>query len=165
MSLLYSSLSGCDDCSRHAEVGEAQRAMGNGTQFPRLPGHDTYSFPAAHASRAVMVSKFLLAHLVLAVPLRILLVLWAVLVAMSRVVAGSPPSDRCRMRLCLRIPSLQFSGDGVAVFQHLPDSNIHRNIQLEPPLLISTCLLKDFNSCCMFFFFLFQFRLSALHLI
>lgn len=28
---------------------------------------DTYSFPAAHASRAVMVSKFLLHHLVLAV--------------------------------------------------------------------------------------------------
>lgn len=28
---------------------------------------DTYSFPAAHASRAVMVSKFLLNHLVLAV--------------------------------------------------------------------------------------------------
>ncbi|KAM9447189.1 inactive phospholipid phosphatase 7 [Clarias gariepinus] len=49
---------------------------------------DTYSFPAAHASRAVMVSKFLLAHLVLAVPLRILLVLWAVLVGMSRVLLG-----------------------------------------------------------------------------
>ncbi len=28
---------------------------------------DTYSFPAAHASRAIMVSKFLLNHLVLAV--------------------------------------------------------------------------------------------------
>lgn len=49
---------------------------------------DTYSFPAAHASRAVMVAKFLLAHLVLAVPLRILLVLWAVLVGMSRVLLG-----------------------------------------------------------------------------
>ncbi|KAF7687289.1 inactive phospholipid phosphatase 7 [Silurus meridionalis] len=49
---------------------------------------DIYSFPAAHASRAVMVSKFLLAHLVLAVPLRILLVLWAVLVGMSRVLLG-----------------------------------------------------------------------------
>uniref|UniRef100_A0A3B1KH80 Phospholipid phosphatase 7a (inactive) n=1 Tax=Astyanax mexicanus TaxID=7994 RepID=A0A3B1KH80_ASTMX len=49
---------------------------------------DMYSFPAAHASRAVMVSKFLLAHLVLAVPLRILLVLWAFLVGMSRVVLG-----------------------------------------------------------------------------
>ncbi|XP_060740156.1 inactive phospholipid phosphatase 7 isoform X2 [Tachysurus vachellii] len=49
---------------------------------------DTYSFPAAHASRAVMVSKFLLAHLILAVPLRILLVLWAVLVGMSRVMLG-----------------------------------------------------------------------------
>ncbi|NP_991223.1 inactive phospholipid phosphatase 7 [Danio rerio] len=49
---------------------------------------DIYSFPAAHASRAVMVSKFLLAHLVLAVPLRILLVLWAILVGISRVLLG-----------------------------------------------------------------------------
>ncbi|KAM3599545.1 uncharacterized protein V6R79_007818 [Siganus canaliculatus] len=49
---------------------------------------DLYSFPAAHASRAAMVSKFLLSHLVLAVPLRILLVLWAFLVGMSRVVLG-----------------------------------------------------------------------------
>ncbi|XP_036454895.1 inactive phospholipid phosphatase 7 [Colossoma macropomum] len=49
---------------------------------------DVYSFPAAHASRAVMVAKFLLAHLVLAVPLRILLVLWAFLVGMSRVMLG-----------------------------------------------------------------------------
>ncbi|XP_030647529.1 inactive phospholipid phosphatase 7 [Chanos chanos] len=49
---------------------------------------DVYSFPAAHASRAAMVSKFLLAHLVLAVPLRILLVIWAVLVGMSRILLG-----------------------------------------------------------------------------
>ncbi|XP_036383758.1 inactive phospholipid phosphatase 7 [Megalops cyprinoides] len=49
---------------------------------------DMYSFPAAHASRAVMVAKFLLSHLVLAVPLRILLVLWAFLVGMSRIVLG-----------------------------------------------------------------------------
>ncbi|XP_068430845.1 inactive phospholipid phosphatase 7 [Clinocottus analis] len=49
---------------------------------------DIYSFPAAHASRAAMVSKFLLSHLVLAVPLRILLVLWAFLVGMSRVLLG-----------------------------------------------------------------------------
>ncbi|XP_016102447.1 inactive phospholipid phosphatase 7-like [Sinocyclocheilus grahami] len=49
---------------------------------------DTYSFPAAHASRAAMVSKFLLSHLVLAVPLRVLLVLWAVLVGLSRVLLG-----------------------------------------------------------------------------
>ncbi|KAG7480463.1 hypothetical protein MATL_G00056410 [Megalops atlanticus] len=49
---------------------------------------DVYSFPAAHASRAVMVAKFLLSHLVLAVPLRILLVLWAFLVGMSRIVLG-----------------------------------------------------------------------------
>ncbi|KAG5281570.1 hypothetical protein AALO_G00073820 [Alosa alosa] len=49
---------------------------------------DVYAFPAAHASRAAMVSKFLLAHLVLAVPLRILLVLWAVLAGTSRVLLG-----------------------------------------------------------------------------
>ncbi|KAM9841292.1 inactive phospholipid phosphatase 7-like [Aulostomus maculatus] len=49
---------------------------------------DIYSFPAAHASRAAMVSKFLLSHLVLAVPLRILLVLWAFLVGLSRVLLG-----------------------------------------------------------------------------
>lgn len=49
---------------------------------------DTYSFPAAHASRAVLVSKFLLTHLVLAVPLRILLYLWAFLVGVSRVLLG-----------------------------------------------------------------------------
>ncbi|XP_071752849.1 inactive phospholipid phosphatase 7-like [Centroberyx gerrardi] len=49
---------------------------------------DVYSFPAAHASRAAMVAKFLLSHLVLAVPLRILLVLWALLVGMSRVLLG-----------------------------------------------------------------------------
>ncbi|XP_054467398.1 inactive phospholipid phosphatase 7-like [Anoplopoma fimbria] len=49
---------------------------------------DMYSFPAAHASRAVMVSKFLLTHLVLAVPLRILLYLWAVLAGVSRVLLG-----------------------------------------------------------------------------
>ncbi|KAJ8379784.1 hypothetical protein SKAU_G00005620 [Synaphobranchus kaupii] len=49
---------------------------------------DIYSFPAAHASRVTMVSKFLLAHLVLAVPLRILLVLWAFLVGMSRILLG-----------------------------------------------------------------------------
>ncbi|KAK2819234.1 hypothetical protein Q5P01_024795 [Channa striata] len=49
---------------------------------------DIYSFPAAHASRAAMVSKFLLSHLVLAVPLRILLVLWAFLVSLSQVLLG-----------------------------------------------------------------------------
>ncbi|CAL8279231.1 unnamed protein product [Merluccius merluccius] len=49
---------------------------------------DMYSFPAAHASRAAMVSKFLLSHLVLAVPLRVLLVLWAFLVGVSRVMLG-----------------------------------------------------------------------------
>ncbi|RXM91418.1 putative lipid phosphate phosphatase PPAPDC3 [Acipenser ruthenus] len=49
---------------------------------------DMYAFPAAHASRATMVSKFLLNHLVLAVPLRILLVLWAFLMGISRILQG-----------------------------------------------------------------------------
>lgn len=49
---------------------------------------DRYSFPAARASRAIMVSKFLLNHLVLAVPLRILLYLWTLLVGVSQVLLG-----------------------------------------------------------------------------
>lgn len=56
--------------------------------FLDIVAMDLYSFPAAHASRAAMVSKFLLSHLVLAVPLRILLVLWAFLVGLSRVLLG-----------------------------------------------------------------------------
>ncbi|XP_068104957.1 inactive phospholipid phosphatase 7 [Hyperolius riggenbachi] len=49
---------------------------------------DMYAFPAAHASRATMVSKFFLNHLVLAIPLRILLVLWAFSVGLSRIMIG-----------------------------------------------------------------------------
>lgn len=49
---------------------------------------DVYAFPAGHASRAAMVSKFFLSHLVLAVPLRVLLVLWAFCVGLSRVMIG-----------------------------------------------------------------------------
>ncbi|XP_062312088.1 inactive phospholipid phosphatase 7 [Osmerus eperlanus] len=49
---------------------------------------DVYSFPAAHASRASMLVKFLLAHLVLAFPLRVLLILWAFLVGVSRIILG-----------------------------------------------------------------------------
>ncbi|XP_053328507.1 inactive phospholipid phosphatase 7 [Spea bombifrons] len=49
---------------------------------------DVYAFPAGHASRATMVSKFFLNHLVLAIPLRVLLVLWAFLVGLSRIMIG-----------------------------------------------------------------------------
>ncbi|XP_037348861.1 inactive phospholipid phosphatase 7 [Talpa occidentalis] len=49
---------------------------------------DIYAFPAGHASRVAMVSKFFLSHLVLAVPLRVLLVLWAFCVGLSRVMIG-----------------------------------------------------------------------------
>nr|XP_020456511.1 inactive phospholipid phosphatase 7-like [Monopterus albus]XP_020456512.1 inactive phospholipid phosphatase 7-like [Monopterus albus] len=75
-------------------VAGVQRLVKRRGPWEMMPGFldwvamDVYSFPAAHASRAAMVSKFLLSHLVLAVPLRILLVLWAFLVGMSRVLLG-----------------------------------------------------------------------------
>ncbi|KAM4721981.1 polyisoprenoid diphosphate/phosphate phosphohydrolase PLPP6 [Rhinophrynus dorsalis] len=49
---------------------------------------DKYSFPSGHATRAAMVSRFMLNHLVLAVPVRILVMLWAVVVSVSRVMLG-----------------------------------------------------------------------------
>ncbi|XP_066482185.1 polyisoprenoid diphosphate/phosphate phosphohydrolase PLPP6 isoform X2 [Tiliqua scincoides] len=49
---------------------------------------DKYSFPSGHATRAAMVCRFILHHLVLAVPLRVLLVLWAFVVGISRVMLG-----------------------------------------------------------------------------
>ncbi|XP_037530770.1 phospholipid phosphatase 6 [Nematolebias whitei] len=49
---------------------------------------DRYSFPSGHATRAAMCGRFLLAHLVLAPPLRVLVVLWVGLVGLSRVLLG-----------------------------------------------------------------------------
>ncbi|NXT82117.1 PLPP6 phosphatase, partial [Zapornia atra] len=49
---------------------------------------DKYSFPSGHATRAALVCRFFLHHLVLAVPLRVLLVLWALVVGVSRVMLG-----------------------------------------------------------------------------
>ncbi|XP_053325282.1 polyisoprenoid diphosphate/phosphate phosphohydrolase PLPP6 [Spea bombifrons] len=49
---------------------------------------DKYSFPSGHATRAAMVSRFVLNHLVLAVPVRLLVILWAVVVCLSRVMLG-----------------------------------------------------------------------------
>lgn len=49
---------------------------------------DRYSFPSGHATRAAMCGRFLLAHLVLAAPLRVLVLLWASLVGFSRVLLG-----------------------------------------------------------------------------
>lgn len=49
---------------------------------------DRYSFPSGHATRAAMCARFLLAHLVLAAPLRVLVMLWAVFVGFSRVLLG-----------------------------------------------------------------------------
>lgn len=49
---------------------------------------DSYSFPSGHATRAAMCGRFLLAHLVLAAPLRVLVLLWAGVVGLSRVMLG-----------------------------------------------------------------------------
>ncbi|KFP90664.1 Presqualene diphosphate phosphatase, partial [Apaloderma vittatum] len=49
---------------------------------------DKYSFPSGHATRAALVCRFILRHLVLAVPLRVLVVLWALIVSISRVMLG-----------------------------------------------------------------------------
>ncbi|XP_051951425.1 polyisoprenoid diphosphate/phosphate phosphohydrolase PLPP6-like [Xyrauchen texanus] len=49
---------------------------------------DRYSFPSGHATRSAMCARFLLAHLVLAAPLRVLVLLWATVVGFSRVLLG-----------------------------------------------------------------------------
>ncbi|XP_007937539.1 phospholipid phosphatase 6 [Orycteropus afer afer] len=49
---------------------------------------DKYSFPSGHATRAALVSRFILNHLVLAIPLRVLAVLWAFILGLSRVMLG-----------------------------------------------------------------------------
>ncbi|KAH0618185.1 hypothetical protein JD844_017184 [Phrynosoma platyrhinos] len=49
---------------------------------------DKYSFPSGHATRAALVCRFILHHLVLAVPLRVLVVLWVFIVGISRVMLG-----------------------------------------------------------------------------
>ncbi|MFT7808941.1 phospholipid phosphatase 6 isoform X2 [Arapaima gigas] len=49
---------------------------------------DRYSFPSGHATRAALCARFLLAHFVLAAPLRVLVFLWAIMVGLSRVLLG-----------------------------------------------------------------------------
>ncbi|XP_037349329.1 polyisoprenoid diphosphate/phosphate phosphohydrolase PLPP6 [Talpa occidentalis] len=49
---------------------------------------DKYSFPSGHSTRAALVSRFMLNHLVLAIPLRVLVVLWAFILGLSRVMLG-----------------------------------------------------------------------------
>ncbi|XP_038625955.1 phospholipid phosphatase 6 [Tachyglossus aculeatus] len=49
---------------------------------------DKYSFPSGHATRAVLICRFTLHHLVLAIPLRVLVVLWAFGLGLSRVMLG-----------------------------------------------------------------------------
>ncbi|XP_060100595.1 polyisoprenoid diphosphate/phosphate phosphohydrolase PLPP6-like [Heteronotia binoei] len=49
---------------------------------------DQYSFPSGHASRTAMISRFVLSHFTLTAPLRVLVVLWAFVVGLSRVMLG-----------------------------------------------------------------------------
>ncbi|GCB70499.1 polyisoprenoid diphosphate/phosphate phosphohydrolase PLPP6 isoform X1 [Scyliorhinus torazame] len=49
---------------------------------------DRYSFPSGHATRAALGGRFFLNHLVLAVPLRVLVMLWVCIVGLSRVMLG-----------------------------------------------------------------------------
>lgn len=158
MSLFCSSYTGRDDRSRHAEAREAQRALGDGTRFPWLPGHGHLFFPSSPckpSSNGIQIPVSTLgarspsAHFagVVGRPSR----------HFARA-AGSPSSDGCRMRFCLGVPPLQFSGDGVVVLKHLSDTYLHRNIQLEPILLAIGCHLKDFQCLCIIHL------LSALHL-
>ncbi|XP_063076431.1 polyisoprenoid diphosphate/phosphate phosphohydrolase PLPP6-like [Engraulis encrasicolus] len=49
---------------------------------------DRYSFPSAHATRATMCACFTLKHLVSGAPLRALVLAWAGLVGLSRVLLG-----------------------------------------------------------------------------
>lgn len=125
---------------------------------------DTYSFPAAHASRAVMVSKFLLAHLVLAVPLRILLVLWAVLVAMSRVLLGRHhlTDVGCGFAFGFLHYSLV---ETVWLSSNTCQTLISIGTFNWSPLYWSVRVFWRISIVAVcFFFLLFQFRLSALHL-
>lgn len=115
MSLFCSSYTGCDDRSRHAEAREAQRALGNGTRFPWLPGHGHLFFPSSPcepSSHGIQIPVSTLGP-------RSSSAYFAGVVGRSSRhfarAAGSPSSDGCRMRFCLGIPPLQFSGDGVVV--------------------------------------------------
>lgn len=49
---------------------------------------DNYSFPSGHATRSYLVTWFILKHLRLAVPLRMILVIWSHFVGLSRVMLG-----------------------------------------------------------------------------
>uniref|UniRef100_A0A8C6TCP6 Polyisoprenoid diphosphate/phosphate phosphohydrolase PLPP6 n=1 Tax=Neogobius melanostomus TaxID=47308 RepID=A0A8C6TCP6_9GOBI len=49
---------------------------------------DRYSFPSGHSTRAAMCGRFVLTHLVLAAPLRVLVHLWVAIVGLSRVMLG-----------------------------------------------------------------------------
>ncbi|XP_015271104.1 PREDICTED: presqualene diphosphate phosphatase-like [Gekko japonicus] len=49
---------------------------------------DQYSFPSGHATRAAMVSRFVLHHLTLPAPLQVLVVFWAPVVGLSRIMLG-----------------------------------------------------------------------------
>lgn len=49
---------------------------------------DKYSFPSGHASRAVMVACFILAHFSLGVIVQVLIIAWSVCICLSRILLG-----------------------------------------------------------------------------
>lgn len=49
---------------------------------------DNYSFPSGHATRASMATYYLLEHLKMGFPVRILLRIWCILIGFSRVILG-----------------------------------------------------------------------------
>ncbi|XP_041050400.1 inactive phospholipid phosphatase 7 [Carcharodon carcharias] len=75
-------------------VGAVQKLVKRKGPSEVMPGlldyivMDVFAFPAGQASRAAMVTRFFFSHLVLAVPLRILLVIWAGVIGISRVMIG-----------------------------------------------------------------------------
>ncbi|KAG5285428.1 hypothetical protein AALO_G00003250 [Alosa alosa] len=62
---------------------------------------DRYCFPSGHATRASMCACFLLTRLVSAGPLRALLLAWAGLVGLSRVLLGQSNVTDVLFGLCL----------------------------------------------------------------
>lgn len=132
----------CDSspCRRHDRGGrpatsEAQGPLGDDARLPGLCGHGRLLLPccprqpgchglqvppvapgtgraAAHPAGAVGLSGGPVAG-----------------------AAGPTPPDRHGVRLRSGHIPLQPDGDGVAVVQHLPDSDLHQHIQLEPFLL------------------------------
>jgi membrane-associated phospholipid phosphatase len=97
---------------------------------------DRYSFPSGHATRAAMCGRFLLAHLVLAAPLRVLVLLWAGTVGLSRVLLGRHNVTDVLFGFCF--PSLNAShrSFGVLFVVSLLLSTFQSNLTLLPCIFI-----------------------------